>query len=232
MRLPPGSGERSGTIVHLHKTLYGLKQAAREWYGKLGETLKGLGFEQSLIDPCVFRLMDGEEVKVLIVVHVDDMFVVGAESAEDLNAHFSTTNLDELVWYAGCEYKHDLEKSTLKLSQSVYAQRFLERFSIKRTAATPAFVSSDFEVDEGEDFEGRYREAMGSLMWLSINTRPDIADAVRAAFHHNKNPTPEDWRKVLRIFEYLKTTIDLGITYARGSSGMRMQTTRNSMIGV
>ena len=66
MRLPPGLGERSGTIVvHLRKTLYGLKQAAREWYGKLGRTMKGLGFEQSLIDPCVFRLMDGGAVKVL-----------------------------------------------------------------------------------------------------------------------------------------------------------------------
>ncbi|CAM9775940.1 unnamed protein product, partial [Sphacelaria rigidula] len=55
-------------------------------------------------------------------------------------------------------------------------------------------------------------------MWLSINTRPDIADAVRAASRHNKNPTPKDWRKVLRISEYLKTTVDLRITYARGSS--------------
>ena len=55
-------------------------------------------------------------------------------------------------------------------------------------------------------------------MWLSINTRPDIADAVRAASRHNENPTPSDWRKVLRIFEYLKTTVDLGITYEKGSS--------------
>ena len=53
--------------------------------------------------------MDGEEVKVFIVVHVDDMFVVGAEAvsnklAADLNVHFSTKNLGELVLYAGCEY--------------------------------------------------------------------------------------------------------------------------------
>ena len=68
------------------------------------------------------------------------------------------------------------------------------------------------------DYKGRYREAVGSLMWLSNNTRPDIADAVRAASRHNGNPTPEDWRKVLRIFEYLNSTVDLGITYERGSS--------------
>ena len=120
-----------------------LKQAAREWSGKLGKTLKGLGFEQSLIDPCVFRLMDGDEVRVLIVFHIDDMFVVGTETvqnklAEDLNVHFLTKNLGELVWYAGCEYRHDLEKGTLKLSQPAYIQRILDRFSINRTATTPA----------------------------------------------------------------------------------------------
>ncbi|CAM9481221.1 unnamed protein product [Sphacelaria rigidula] len=69
MRLSPSLGERSGTVVHMSKSVYRIPQAAREWFGKLGETLKGLGFEQSLVDPCIYRLMDGEEVKVLIVVH-------------------------------------------------------------------------------------------------------------------------------------------------------------------
>ena len=54
MRMPPGFGERSGTVVHLRKTLCGLKQAAKEWSGKLGGTLKSLGFEQSLT-PCVLE---------------------------------------------------------------------------------------------------------------------------------------------------------------------------------
>ncbi|CAN0103649.1 unnamed protein product [Sphacelaria rigidula] len=55
-------------------------------------------------------------------------------------------------------------------------------------------------------------------MWLSSNTRPDIADAVRAASRHNENPTAEDWRKVFRDFEYLRAAVDLGITFIRGSS--------------
>ena len=61
-----------------------------------------------------------------------------------------------LLWHAGCEHKHDLEKGTLKMSQAGHTSRVLERVSINRTVATPAFVSSDFKVDEGEDFEGRY----------------------------------------------------------------------------
>ncbi|CAM9845102.1 unnamed protein product, partial [Sphacelaria rigidula] len=172
------------------------------WFGKRGKPLEILGFEQSLVNPCIYRLMDGE-IKVLIVVHVDAMFVMGDEAVcnklvVDLNCHFPTKTLGELVLYAGCEYRHDLEKGTLKFSQAAYIQRILDR-----TAATPAYVSP-FKVDEGEGFRRRYCEAVGSLIWLSNNTRPDIADAVRAASRHNENPTAEDWRKVLRVFEYLR----------------------------
>ncbi|CAM9960129.1 unnamed protein product [Sphacelaria rigidula] len=114
------------------------------------------------------------------------MFVVGDEAvcnklAADLNSHFPKKTLGELVLYVGCELRHDLEKGTLKLSQPAYIQRVLDRFSITRTAATPAYVSPFFMVDEREDFGGRYHEAEGSLMRLSCNTRPDIAGAVRAA---------------------------------------------------
>ena len=41
---------------------------------------------------------------------------------------------------------------------------------------------------------------------------------MRIASRHNENLTPSDWRRVLRIFEYPKTTVDLGITFERGSS--------------
>ncbi|CAN0104782.1 unnamed protein product [Sphacelaria rigidula] len=78
-------------------------------------------------------------------------------------------------------------------------QRILDRFPITRTAATHVYVSPPFKVDEGEDLRGRYRKAVGSLTWVSTDDRPDIAYAVRAASRQNKNPTPEDWRNMLRI---------------------------------
>ncbi|CAM9968957.1 unnamed protein product [Sphacelaria rigidula] len=219
MQLPSGLGKRCGTIIQLRKTLYDLPQAAREWFGKLGRTLGSLVFEQSLLvaDPCIYRLVDGEELKVLIVTHVDDMFVMGDEAegnklATDLDLHFPKKNPEGLVLYPGCEYRHDLERGVLKLTQTAYVQRITEKISIDKTAATPSYVSSSFKVEEGEDYKGRYREAVGLLMWLSNNTRPDITNVVRAASGHNENPTPEDWRKVLRIFEYLNSTVDLDIT--------------------
>ncbi|CAM9800095.1 unnamed protein product [Sphacelaria rigidula] len=54
MRLPSGLGGRSGTVVHLRKGLYGIRQATREWFGELGKTLKSLGFDQILVDPYIY----------------------------------------------------------------------------------------------------------------------------------------------------------------------------------
>ncbi|CAM9551083.1 unnamed protein product, partial [Sphacelaria rigidula] len=102
MTFPAGLGERFGTA----KTKYGLRQAAREWLAKLGSTLKVLGYERRLADTCICKLMDGEELKVLVVAHVDDMLVMCDEGesiklAEALNTHFPTKNLGEVVLYAG-----------------------------------------------------------------------------------------------------------------------------------
>ena len=53
--------------------VYGLKPASRCWQRLLVARLKSLGFEQSLADPCVFRLIEAGSASVIAVVHVDDI---------------------------------------------------------------------------------------------------------------------------------------------------------------
>ena len=54
LRLPPGCGGTSGKVVLLNKALYRLKQRGHLWYKLLSSTLIECGFEQYLVDPCVF----------------------------------------------------------------------------------------------------------------------------------------------------------------------------------
>ena len=77
MRMPQGCGALSGRVVRLNRSLYRLKQASRSWHTHLVDRLKSLGFEQSLADACVFRLIEAGSVAVNAVVHVDDIFAVG-----------------------------------------------------------------------------------------------------------------------------------------------------------
>ena len=50
---PQGCGRMSGKIVRLNKSLYGLKQASRQWHAFLTRCLLSLGFLQCLADACV-----------------------------------------------------------------------------------------------------------------------------------------------------------------------------------
>ena len=61
-----------------------------------------------------------------------------------------------------------------------------------------------------------YREAVGSLLWLSNMTRPDIANAVRMVARHSHNPGEEHWNAVLNTLSYLHGTKGRGLTFTRG----------------
>ena len=47
-----------------------------------------------------------------------------------------------------------------------------------------------------------FRELVGSLMWLSTQTRPDVSNAVRAVARYCAAPKPIDWKAALIILVY------------------------------
>ena len=67
--------------MKLSKSLYGLRQASRQWYALLKKCRLALGFMQCLSDSCVFRLVGGK-VAMHLVVHVD-IFAVGKKERCD-----------------------------------------------------------------------------------------------------------------------------------------------------
>ena len=77
--MPQGCGALSAKVGRLNRSLYGLKRASRSRRSDLGFRLTSLGFEQSLADACVFRLIGAGSASIIPVVHVDDLFAVGRE---------------------------------------------------------------------------------------------------------------------------------------------------------
>ena len=111
MRMPQGCGALSGKLVRLNRSLYGLKQPSRSWHSHLAIRLNSLGFERSLADAYVFRLIEAGSVSTIDVVHVDDMFAVARKErcdrfCEDLNHLVPINNLGELRWYV-CHYSRN-----------------------------------------------------------------------------------------------------------------------------
>jgi hypothetical protein len=51
----PGYPSPGGTCLRLQKAIYGLKQAAAQWYEAVSNCLQQLGFVALEADPCFFR---------------------------------------------------------------------------------------------------------------------------------------------------------------------------------
>ncbi|CAB1120479.1 unnamed protein product [Ectocarpus sp. CCAP 1310/34] len=221
----------SGLIVKLCKSLYGLKQASRHWHAHLTRCLLLLGFLQCLADACVFRLMEEGRVIMIIVVHVDDIFAVGQKErcdkfGEDLNEMVPVKNLGELRWYSACFYERDVERGLLRISQQRFAEELAAEYGIEWGRSVPLPVSvklTDFDENEASA-DVPFRELVGSLMWLATQTRPDIANAVRAVARYCASPKMVHWKAALGILGYVRRTSWMGITFERGVvTGMSMQ---------
>jgi hypothetical protein len=65
-----------------------------------------------------------------------------------------------------------------------------------------------------------YREAIGSLMYVAVATRPNIAFAVSALSQFLSNPGRAHWEAVKRIFKYLSGTKTLELTYGGERHGL------------
>jgi hypothetical protein len=68
--------DRKTHVCRLKKTLYGLKQDPRAWYGRIDSFLTILGFTKSKVDPNIyFKVMNYETV--ILLVYMDDLFLTG-----------------------------------------------------------------------------------------------------------------------------------------------------------
>ena len=195
MRLPRGCGEMSGKVVRLNRSLYGLKQASRSWHYHLLSHMKSLGFEQSLADACALRLVESGTVSIVTVVHVDNIFAVGRKArcdqfCKDLNRLVPINNLGDLRCYAGCRYSKVWDAGTLTISQQAFAEGTALKFGVssgRRNPLEKGLQLEEFDATEPAD-DWPFRELVGCLMWLTNQTRPYIANAVRAVARYTNSP--------------------------------------------
>lgn len=70
---------------------------------------------------------------------------------------------------------------------------------------------------------GKYREAVGSLIYLSTCTRPDISFAVSKLSQHCAEPTQEHWNTIKHVFRYLKGTAGHKLSFKKNETVARPQ---------
>ena len=92
------------------------------------------------------------------------------------------------------------------MSQQTFIETVVDRFGVESESDLPASQIVDLgpRREDEELCEKPMREAVGSLLWVSGMTRPDIVSAVRAEGRQTHNPSSRHWKAVVKIIAYLK----------------------------
>lgn len=224
VRLPQGCTGKYGsdTVLHLQRSLYGLRQAAVCWFDKLSDGLTELGWSRPLgiLEPCLFT-KDG----VVCLVYVDDCLFFGRDQdkiralvKEIEDAGFDLTIEDDVYAFLGVEVQFNSTDGTVTLTQTGLINKIIQLVGLEdgNSKGTPADkdpLGPGLEDDPNHDANWAYASAIGCLSYLGNNTRPDIQYATHACARYTHRPKEVHTRAVKRIVRYLLGTRDKGIIF-------------------
>lgn len=229
MSQPEGFKEKGKEhlVCKLNKSIYGLKQSPRCWNSSLHSYLLENGFVQSAADPCIYTTKEGE--MLILAVYVDDIILSCkslkkvSEVKSILMKRYKMSDMGELKYFLGIKIDQNHENGTIFMTQEAYAERVIQKFGLSEAnpAKTPIEPYNNFDSENESKTSAdpqKYQSAIGSLLYLSTKTRPDLSFAVGKVARYCANPTTEHWMAVKRILRYLKGTTNYGLLYSKVKS--------------
>ncbi|CAM8993843.1 unnamed protein product [Rhodiola kirilowii] len=222
MKLPPGfyrKEKAAGKVCKLVKSLYGLKQASRQWFAKFSDSLIEFGFKSSLNDYSLFTLTKGD-IFLILLVYVDDVIITGnseeliSEVKQFIHHKFKIKDLGHLKYFLGLEVARSTEG--IFLNQRKYALELLEEHSLTdcKPAKTPIRLKHNLSMSTAPILNDQlqYRRLVGKLIYLTI-TRPDLAYPVHILSQFMQHPTEDHQSAALRLLRYVKAAPAQGILF-------------------
>ena len=224
MECPPGFDGGPDECELLCKSMYGLVQAARQFYKKFVSVLKARNYKRGNVDPCLFMKGFGKDA-LFMSIHVDDSLIVGPmfatkqtlKALED--AGFNLKIEGDLEDYLSCEISIDRENKRAYIHQphliSKLEHKFKDLLEGKIEYKTPGTPHGHMQVTEEEkinaDLHSRYRSGVGMLLYLVKHTRPDIANATRELSKVLDSPGETAWKELRRVIRYVVSTKNLAL---------------------
>jgi transposase InsO family protein len=205
--------------LELKKAIYGLVQAARQWWKKFKQVILDMGYKPSLADPCLFY-KDGNP-KSFIIIYVDDGGIFSDDKTikEVINALSKTFNvkyLGKLENFIGCKLIENEARDTIWIHQPKLFKHLEQAFGKLvedvREYKTPAAPKTTIVRPQPGDplisveKQKMYRSGVGMLLYLVKHSRPDISNATRELSKVGDGATEAHWKQLLRAIKYTIST--------------------------
>ncbi|GJX29177.1 retrotransposon protein, putative, ty1-copia subclass [Tanacetum coccineum] len=176
-------------VCKLKRSIYGLKQASRQWNKRFDDEIKKFGFTQNRDEPCVFLKASGSNVTFLIL-YVDDILIMGNNipMLQDVKSYlrrcFAMKDLGEAAYILGIKIYRDRSRWLIGLCQSAYIKKILKRFHMENSKRGSIPMQEKFKLSKSQE--------------------------------HNKlkqNPDDLHWTTVKNIMKYLRNIKDMFLVY-------------------
>ena len=130
--------------------------------------------------------------------------------------------MGKLSYFLGIDFEQ--KNNCVKMNQKRYVQKILVRFDMIncKPRSTPSEHKFDCSTDNDSTDQRKYREAVGSLIYLMVCTRPDICWVVTKLSQYLSKPLTNHWTAVKHVFRYLKGTIANEMVYTKCSEALSL----------
>jgi hypothetical protein len=154
---------------------------------------------------------------IVIFIYVDNVLLMGSDkkmlkkNKEDFMKVFETRDLGEAKEYLGMCITRDHKKHMTTLDQCAYAEKVLKHFGLQnaKPAWTPlptGYNPTISDIEATSELHSQYQSVIGSLFYIMLGTRPDLAFAVIHMSQFCTNPSKAHLSQVLYIVQYLGST--------------------------
>jgi len=216
---PPPGLDTQGQVCKLRKSLYGLKQASRQWFDKLSSFLISIGFVQSQSDNSLF-IRNNSGCFLALLVYVDDVILTGnsLKDIEDvkalLNSAFKIKDLGNLKYFLGFEVARS--KKGIHICQRKYALDILSQTGMigYKPCSTPYLKEYKdlYDVVETLPDPTVYRQLIGKILYLT-NTRPNLYFSIHLLSQFMQAPTVKHYAAVQHVLKYIKANPSQGLFF-------------------
>ena len=200
--LKPPKEFDDGSLWQLNKTVYGLCDAAREWYNKVSCELSALGVTKCSVDNSLFFWHVQNVLEGMVVVHVDDFLWCGtakfqAQVIDEITTKFKIGSTGSTSFtYLGLNVRSFKDGMTLDQIDYVGALEYVNR-GLNRAREK----SSGLSISELKEC----RAKIGQLGWIATHTRPDIAFDTCMLSAAMQDPSYKDLLRVNKVIDIVKS---------------------------
>ena len=177
--------------------------------------MKDLGFKHLKSNAGIFLYKKKGTTTVIAKVYVDDALFCGPDikTVKEIKAAFmkcwECRDLGPTKEFLHMSIRQ--EGSKIMIDQCAYLEKILQRFNLINAQIAPTPLSQGYHpmAHEGvidPKIRSLFQQVIGSLLYLMLGTRPDIAYAVIALSKHATKPSKEHLNHALYICCYLLGT--------------------------